>query len=327
MAESDTSAPLPFVTVAIGTYNRARWLKEAIAFVVSQDYPLDRWDFIVVDNKCTDNTREVVESFAGARKPPRYFYESNPGSSYARNRAIAETRPETDIILFTDDDVMGRTNWLRLMIEPLIRPGNENVAGVAGEITPHFPDGLPKWIEGQFRALGYRKDMGPLPPHHLPSTCNAALRKSVLDKVGHFRTDLGRLPNRLTAGEDHDLMRRILEAGYIFWCSPQADVLHVVPGNRLTFKYAWKLQFDAACSRVIERIGHPGYRTWLATRILLYGIHLPLTAIIGGLCFLVGMTGTGKRWLTRTARAWGYVYESIRVTKRKLCGQKIDVYS
>jgi len=327
MPEFASSASLPFVTVAIGTYKRAHWLREALAFITRQDYPLDRWEIVIVDNNSPDDTRAVVESFSGAPQPPKYFLETNQGSSFARNRALKEMAPNGDIVLFTDDDVLGKTDWLRQMIEPLLRPGNENLAGVCGETIPHFPDGLPAWLEGQFRPFGYRTDIGPLKRNQLPSTANVALRRTVLDKVGWFRTDLGRLPNRLTAGEDNDLMRRILDAGFTFWFNPHADLLHVVPGSRLTFKYACKLQYDASCSRVVERAGHPGFYAWVTSRVLLYSLHVPLCALVGAVCFVVFQPGQCKRWLTRSARAAGYVFEGVRIAKRKISGQSVDVYS
>ncbi|MDX2187431.1 MAG: glycosyltransferase [Opitutaceae bacterium] len=322
-----SSATLPFVTVAIGTYKRAYWLREALKFITEQDYPLDRWELIIVDNNSPDDTRQVVESFSAAPKAPKYFLETQQGSSYARNRALQEMAPHSEIVLFTDDDVLGKKDWLRLMIEPLLMPGNEAIAGVCGEVYPHFPDGLPKWLEGQFRPFGYRTDVGPLTPKQLPSTANVALRRKVLDQVGWFRTDLGRLPNRLTAGEDNDLMRRILDAGLRFWFQPHADLLHVVPASRLTFKYACKLQYDASASRVVERAGQPGFAAWVATRILLYTLHIPLCALVGALCVLIAQVGTAKRWFTRCARAAGYVAEAIRVLKRKALGQPVNVHA
>lgn len=317
----------PFVTVAIPTYRRSRWLREVLAFATRQDYPAGRYEIVVVDNNSPDDTREVVASFAGEANPPRYFLETKQGSSHARNRCLAEARPGTDVMLFADDDIIGRADWIRLMVAPLALPGNERVAGVCGETIPHFPDGQPKWLEGQFRPFGYRTDPGPLTARQLPSTANVALRRKVIDEVGHFRTDLGRLPNRLTAGEDNDLMRRILAAGYTFWFEPRADVLHVVPASRLTFKYAMKLQYDAACSRVIERFSSSGGLGWLFSRIFLYVLQVPLYALLGILGFLVFQAGAGKRQFTRVARAAGYVVESFRTLKKRALGQPIDVYS
>lgn len=318
---------LPFVSVAIPTYNRSRWLREVLAFVTQQDYPADRYEILVVDNNSPDDTRAIVASFANTPQPPRYFLETKQGSSHARNRLLAEASPRCDVMLFADDDIIGRADWIRLMVAPLRQPGNERVAGVCGETIPHFPEGQPKWLEGQFRPFGYRADSGPLTPKQLPSTANVALWRKVIDEVGHFRTDLGRLPNRLTAGEDNDLMRRILAAGYTFWFEPRADVLHVVPASRLTFRYAWKLQYDAACSRVIERFSATGGIGWLFSRIVLYALQLPAYALLGLLCFIGFQPGAGKRQFTRVGRAAGYVVESLRTLKRRALGQRIDVYS
>ncbi len=317
------SSPLPFVTVAIATYNRAAWLKEALKFLTEQDYPLDRYELLIIDNNCTDSTKEVVHSFAQAPRPPLYFLETKQGSSHARNRAIAEAKGE--IVVFTDDDVLGRKDWLSGMVSPLLLPGNEGVGVVGGEVYPFFPDGLPAWLEGQFRPFGYREDQGPLKKNQLPSTANVAIRHRILIEMSGFRTDLGRLPNRLTAGEDNDLMRRIAAAGHGFWFNPKADLQHVVPGNRLTFKYACKLQYDAACSRVVERAGRPNFIPWVLSRILLYTVLTPACALVSLLCFILFLRGHAKRWMTRSCKSAGYVTESLLVIKRRLLGQPVSV--
>lgn len=322
MPVSNPPSPLPFVTVAIGTYNRARWLREALKFLTRQDYPLDRYELIIVDNNSNDDTRAVVESFKDAPKPPQYFFEPKQGSSHARNRALAEAKGE--FIAFTDDDVLGKETWLSNIMKPFFLEGNEGVGVVGGEVYPIFPDGLPKWLKGQFRPFGYRTDMGPLTKHQLPSTANVVIRRKVFDHLGGFRTDLGRLPNRLTAGEDHDLMRRIKGAGYGFWFVPEADLQHVVPGSRLTFKYAMKLSYDASCSRVVERGGFPGYGGWLFSRVVMYSIFVPICLMLSLLCFVLLQVGSGKRWLTRASKSAGYITESLLVLRRKLQGKPVE---
>ncbi len=322
MADSVSNSSLPFVTVAIGTYNRARWLNEALKFLTTQDYPLERYELIIVDNNSKDDTRTVVESFAQAPKAPRYVFEGRQGSSWARNRAIAEAKGE--IIVFTDDDVLGKSTWLSRMIAPLLMPGNENVGVVGGETFPIFPDGLPKWIEGQYTCFGYRKDIGPLKPNQLPSTANVAIRRSVFEKIGTFRTDLGRTATRLTAGEDNDLMRRIYKSGVGVWFNPHADLEHVVPGNRLTFKYMMKLFYDASCSRVVERSARPGFGFWVASRLVLYALYIPLCVVASLLSVLFFQVGFAKRMLTRASKSAGYVVASLFAIKSLLTGKPIE---
>ena len=55
----------PDVSVNICTYNRCGMLSEALESVLSQEIrDGGRYEVIVVDNNSTDETRQVVESFA-----------------------------------------------------------------------------------------------------------------------------------------------------------------------------------------------------------------------------------------------------------------------
>ena len=60
---NDTATPL--VSVVIPTYNHARYLGRALQSVLDQTYV--NWEAIVIDNHSTDNTDEVMASFANTR--------------------------------------------------------------------------------------------------------------------------------------------------------------------------------------------------------------------------------------------------------------------
>lgn len=63
------------VTVVIPTYNRARLLSISLASALAQDYP--DFQVIVLDNASSDDTEQVVRSFADSRV------------TYSRTRAIS----------------------------------------------------------------------------------------------------------------------------------------------------------------------------------------------------------------------------------------------
>jgi len=319
---SEPCQPL-FATVTICTYNRARWLKETLDFITQQDYPADRWELVVVDNNSSDETKSVVERFAQAPKPPRYVFESLQGSSYARNRAIAEAAPSSDIIIFTDDDMLGGDAWLRSIVEPFQRPGNERVGAVAGDVIPVFPEGLPAWLDKQWEPLAFRPDIGVLRPSQLPMTANLALRAPVLRQIGDFRTDLGRFGNKLTGGEDHELARRIWASGYTIWYSPPAGLRHQIPASRLTFSYAYRQAFDSARSRVIEKttsLNQP--LGWLFSRLLSYSLQVASCLLLSLCLLLLLQTGRSKRWITRAAKGAGYLTEIFCVIGNRLNGHR-----
>lgn len=52
----------PFVTILTPVYNGAEFLRECIESVLAQDY--QRWEYIIVNNRSTDETLAIAESYA-----------------------------------------------------------------------------------------------------------------------------------------------------------------------------------------------------------------------------------------------------------------------
>ena len=92
----------PKVSVCIPTYNYGRFITDAIESVLGQTFP--DFELLVVDNCSTDNTRELVESYA--RKDTRVTYfcnEANLGMVGNWNRCLKHASGEYVKILCADD--------------------------------------------------------------------------------------------------------------------------------------------------------------------------------------------------------------------------------
>jgi glycosyltransferase involved in cell wall biosynthesis len=91
---------LPLVSVLITAHNYGRFIEEAIESAMSQDYPGDRMELVVVDDGSTDDTAERVRKY-GAKV--RYFCKPNGGQASALNLGLAEARGEIVALLDADD--------------------------------------------------------------------------------------------------------------------------------------------------------------------------------------------------------------------------------
>ena len=98
----------PSVSVIIATYNRARYLAQTINSVLSQRFR--SFELIVVDDGSTDNTRELLHSYADRL---RFFYQENRGPSAARNLGVHHARGEW--IAIQDSDDLCRPNHLEVL--------------------------------------------------------------------------------------------------------------------------------------------------------------------------------------------------------------------
>lgn len=83
------------IAVIVPTFNRAEYLREALASVMAQERPAD--EIIVVDDGSKDHTALVCQEF-----PCRYLPNAHKGLSAARNTAMAVT--DAELLVFLDDD-------------------------------------------------------------------------------------------------------------------------------------------------------------------------------------------------------------------------------
>lgn len=88
------------ITVLITTYNYGRFIEECIDSVLSQEYPPDKVDIVLVDDGSTDDTPERVKKY-GAKI--RYFRQENRGQAAALNVGFANARGEIISLLDADD--------------------------------------------------------------------------------------------------------------------------------------------------------------------------------------------------------------------------------
>lgn len=104
--------PAPLISVLIGVYNAASYLREAIDSIFAQTYrPLE---LVVVDDGSTDASGEIARSYGTAL---RYAYQENSGDGAARNRAVALA--QGSLLAFMDADDRSLPHRLQMQADAL----------------------------------------------------------------------------------------------------------------------------------------------------------------------------------------------------------------
>ncbi len=93
------SARPPFFSVLINTYNYGCYIEEAIDSVLSQTFPQEQIEIIVVDDGSTDDTANRVKKYGDRIS---YIYKTNGGQASAFNAGVEAANGE--IIAFLDSD-------------------------------------------------------------------------------------------------------------------------------------------------------------------------------------------------------------------------------
>lgn len=104
------------ISIIIPTYNRAHLIGETLQSFVNQSYP--NWEIIVVDDGATDNTPDLIKSYADSRiQYSRRSSQHKKGPSGCRNYGLSVAKGE--YILFFDDDDIAHPDLLQLCLEQL----------------------------------------------------------------------------------------------------------------------------------------------------------------------------------------------------------------
>jgi len=238
------------VTVILCTHNRCESLAQALESLAASTLPNSiAWEVLVVDNNSTDKTREVTERYCDSHPNHfRYLYEPRLGKSNALNSGIASANG--NILAFTDDDVVVEPTWLLNLTAPLQA---DAWVGCGGRTLPERGFSPPRWIPRRgLYALAplavFDRGTTPRELRESPFGNNMAYKKSLFEKYGGFRLDLGPRAGSSEAqkSEDSEFGNRILAAGERLLYEPSAVLYHAVPQSRVQQAYFLSWWFDKA---------------------------------------------------------------------------------
>lgn len=193
------------ISVIIPTYNRAGYLPQSLNSLVSQDYPQDMFEVLVVDDGSSDGTEQVIGQFTG-KLNLKFFKEKHGGVCRARNAGIKNA--QGDVLAFFDDDAIADKSWLKNMEK--IMEHEFVVVGKGKPISNNI------W---QYFAPHYDRGDAPMALKSIWE-CNLAVRKEVFDKVGLFDENID------WGHEGNEFADRCIKNGYSVMYYPDMVIYH-----------------------------------------------------------------------------------------------------
>lgn len=218
----------PFVSVIIPLHNAADTIGRTVSSVLEQDYPLEQYEIIIVDDGSTDGSEDSVRRF-----PVKLIRQSNAGAASARNTGIHNAKGE--LIIFLDSDCTVNRDWVNLHVREHIKnPEAECIGGafaIPDVTTCNFfelCDYYSSWYEQNPKCSPSSNY------EYLPST-NISFRKLMLEKINGFDATL-------KTGEDVEICQRIRKEGKQILFRPHIQIYHYGRRNFVDFlkhHYRW----------------------------------------------------------------------------------------
>jgi len=204
-------------SVVVCTHNRAAGAERLLRSLADQSVPSQRYEIVLVDDGCTDETASMCRRLQADVPNLRYVATGiKSGTARARNAGVEAARG--DPILFVDDDCIARRDWLEHMLaalesEPLVAGA---VAAPRGRYFQLCHNVAEFYRLFPCRKVGYVDWI---------ANANAGFRRSLLEDVGLFR-------GTWRLAEDTEFLLRARTRGYRPYFEPRAVVTHHTPRHR-----------------------------------------------------------------------------------------------
>lgn len=117
----------PLVSIIIPTYNREWIIEDTLLSVISQTYT--NWECIIIDDKSTDNTKEIVNKYAKNDNRFQFVLKSDSdkkGASISRNIGLKHAKGK--FIQFLDSDDLLASNKIETQVKLLINEDYKTIA-------------------------------------------------------------------------------------------------------------------------------------------------------------------------------------------------------
>lgn len=245
---------VPFVSVIVPVFNAQRTLDACLRSILASDYPKESFEVVVVDNGSTDDSAAIAR-----RYPVTVTAKIGGTISSVRNHGVKLARGS--VLGFVDSDCLIAEDWLREGVSVLRMPG----AGATG--SGYLVPESATWVE---KAWLYERKGGTFETSLVPGG-NCIMKARVFAEIGGF--DEG-----LTTGEDSDICRRVLLAGYKVIGSGAIRCVHL--GNSKTLRQFARKEFWYGADMVKDLRVTSFDGTFFMTAIFLVSIALFAAALL-----------------------------------------------
>lgn len=217
-------------SIIIPTYNRPERLKNCLEAIAQLDYPLDRFEVVIVDDGSSHPLNYIVSPFQ-ERLSIQLIRQKNSGPATARNTGAKYAKGK--FLAFTDDDCQPMSNWLTAFAKKFAEVPDSLLGGhtinrlrdnVYSEASQLLIDYIYCYYnKGDDRASFFASN-------------NFALSKKLFNELGGFDVAFP-----LAAAEDREFCDRCSSQGYSLIYVPEATIYHSHFLSSLSF---WRQHFN-----------------------------------------------------------------------------------
>ncbi len=274
----------PSVAIIVPCWNEEKTIDGTVRSLLALDYPKEKLRIILVNDGSTDNTKAVMDSYAGSPEIT-VIHKANGGKHTAINAGI-EVAADSEFVGCLDADSFVAPDALKEMMTAFVDP---RVAASTPAMSVFEPKSLLEQMQNAEYIFGIalRHTLSAVNGIYVTPGPFSLYRRSVLDELGGFR--------HAHQAEDMEMALRIQRAGYEIENAPRARVYTKVPRtvpSLIKQRTRWTTGFlRNVLTDYRDLVGNPKYGV-----LGLLVLPLGFVSIMGGVAlFFVALYETGTQ--------------------------------
>ena len=206
------SKELPVVSCIILMRNEKPYIEKTIESALSNDYPKDKLEILVVDGMSTDGSREIVERI-GVRDPRVKLLDNNKRiTPVAMNIGI--TNAKGDVIMLLSGHCRVEKDYVGLCVKYLEKTKADCVGGPMRAIGRNYVGKAISFLHHSFFGMGNGKFHDVNHEGYVDTVYLGAYRREIFEKVGYY-------DERLVRNQDIEMNARIRKSGGKVYLTPE----------------------------------------------------------------------------------------------------------
>lgn len=257
------------VTVVCPIYNEEKYIGDFLRSLLSQDYPKDNMEVLLIDGMSNDKTREIISDYSD--KYDNIHLLDNPDKTvpYAMNKGIEAATG--DVVARMDAHCTYPVRYISRLVEELYRLNADNVGGVWNTLPANdsleclsiaIASSHPFGVGGSTHKIGAAHITK---ADTVPFGC---FKKELFRRIGNFDTDLVR-------NQDDEMNARIINSGGSIYIIPDVIIDYTARDSMSKMRKMY-YQYGLFKPLVNKKLGSPATLRQFFPALFLVGLVLGL---------------------------------------------------
>lgn len=246
------------ITIIMPIRNEADHIARSLGAVLSQEYPLEKMEVLVIDGMSDDGTREIVQDIIAhtnrdGNDAPKVQLLDNQLRIVPSALNIGLDHACGDVIIRVDGHCEIAPNYVSQCIKILEETGAECVGGSIRTIGTTPVGQVISMATSSIFGVGGAAFRLPNPHgKYVDTLAFGAYRRQVFEEIGGFDQELVR-------NQDDEFNFRLIQAGGKIWLDPSINSTYY---SRASLRSLWRQYFEYGLYKVLVMTKRRGVASW-----------------------------------------------------------------